>query len=278
MTNSPSIKVLILGGGYGTRLQKDIINDASGNFKHLLGRPKALLPIANEDALISIWLGLLKECGIPERNIFIVSNDVFYQQFVEWAKLHGVPEANIGNDGTNSNETRLGAVADIAFGIKHFSLEEDHILVIGGDTLFLRDFKLDQFFLMSREQNGSLVTEYKVSDAETYKFGIMEYEPKSRKVTRFLEKPGPKLTSSRSACPCFYLFTPFATTLVFRFLEEKRSQNASLEEVDATGKFISWVVDKHSLFAIPISGRIDVGGLSSYIEAIDYFSKSSESY
>lgn len=41
------MKALILAAGYGTRLQRDLKNDESGNYKQLLNVPKPLLPIGS---------------------------------------------------------------------------------------------------------------------------------------------------------------------------------------------------------------------------------------
>ena len=53
------MRALILGGGYGTRLERDLRNDASGAFQHLIGVPKPLMPIG-EKPLISHWMESLK--------------------------------------------------------------------------------------------------------------------------------------------------------------------------------------------------------------------------
>lgn len=55
------MNIIILAAGYGTRLQKDIINDTSGSFHHLIDCPKPLLPIKNNKPLISIWMEFIKD-------------------------------------------------------------------------------------------------------------------------------------------------------------------------------------------------------------------------
>jgi NDP-sugar pyrophosphorylase family protein len=46
---------VILAAGYGTRLSRDLEMDQTGNWRHLLGLPKPLLPIGSTP-LISHWL------------------------------------------------------------------------------------------------------------------------------------------------------------------------------------------------------------------------------
>ncbi|CAO3631606.1 unnamed protein product [Cunninghamella echinulata] len=48
-----TVKVLILGAGYGTRLQRNL--KQSADYRHLLGIPKALLPLGDQNALITHW-------------------------------------------------------------------------------------------------------------------------------------------------------------------------------------------------------------------------------
>lgn len=265
-----SFKVLILGAGYGTRLQRDL--KASIEYKQLLGIPKALLPLGNKDALITHWVELFENYGITAKNdIFVVTNGQCYDSFKSWASKHDIPLDHIVSDGTETNETRLGAVPDILFGINHFGLNDLDVLVVGGDTLFLHDFKLDKFLdKFNQVNNGCLVTTYLVSDEDVHKFGIVETDSEGT-IKSFLEKPDPSTTDSRSACPCFYLFHRNAIPLIEEFITDCKKSNEPKEAYDATGKCLAYLYPRFKVSTFPISGRIDVGGLQSYIEANEYF-------
>ncbi|CAB4410112.1 unnamed protein product [Rhizophagus irregularis] len=238
-----SLKVLILGAGYGTRLQRDLLNDTSGKYSHLLGISKALLPLGDKDALITHWIDTLMESNIDiKTSLYIVTNSTAYSSFISWAETHNIPTNNIINDGTTSNENRLGAVEDIYFTIKKFSssLQNSNLLIIGGDTLFLKDFNFkklyEKFNLINSnddDDEACLVTTYKVNDDVVSKFELLK---------EFLE-------------------------------ESKNNPNHTLEDRDATGKFLAWVINnnKFKFFAENVQGRIDVGGLQSYIDANKYF-------
>ncbi|RCI06555.1 hypothetical protein CU098_013041 [Rhizopus stolonifer] len=264
--------VLILGAGYGTRLQKDLA--VSLEYNHLLGIPKALLPLGGKDALVSHWVELFQKYGITSESIHIVTNAQCYEQFLTWAKNHNIPPNQIVSDGTHSNETRLGAVPDILFGIQHFGLEQSNVLVVGGDTLFLHDFDLDKFLKtfeqLNKTSDACLVTTYSVKDEEVHKFGIVETDAQGA-ITSFLEKPNPFSTKSRSACPCFYLFNSKSIPLIEEFINSCKISNAPKEAYDATGKCLAYVYPRFKIGTLSISGRIDVGGLASYIEANNYF-------
>ncbi|CAG8591168.1 9825_t:CDS:1 [Paraglomus occultum] len=271
-----SIKVLILGAGYGTRLQRDIRADPTQAYSHLLGIPKALLPVGNYDALISAWLDVLTDGGIDcGSDLYIVTNAVNYDAFIAWTKTHNIPADHICSDGTTANENRLGAVADIEYAIKYFELDSD-ILIIAGDLLFYRDFKLSDVLIRfsSLSDDDCLTVTYAVPDEFTKRCGIVTIdESLNNLITHFLEKPDPEETVSRNACPCFYLLKKSAISLISEFLRVSEKKGEALEQRDATGKFLAWAINggKCKFYAEYISGRIDVGGLNSYVEALKYF-------
>lgn len=227
--------------------------------------PKALLPLGDRDALITHWLELFSKHNIND--FYIVCNGATYDAFCGWAERNNVPKDRIVSDGTLTNETRLGAVPDIKFGIKHFGLERETVLVIGGDTLFLKDFSL-QDLLHKITPGQCMVTTYPVPEHLVHKHGIVETDSNGV-MTNFLEKPDPSETSSRSACPCFYVFDPKSLPLLDEFIAACQGQPK--ETFDATGKFLTYLYPRFKVATYPISGRIDVGGLQSYFEANEYF-------
>jgi dTDP-glucose pyrophosphorylase len=236
------------------------------------------LPLGNRDALITHWVELFEKYGITAKNdIYIVTNGQCYDSFRNWAGKHDIPLSHIVSDGTETNETRLGAVPDILFGINHFGLTQSDVLVVGGDTLFLHDFKLDEFLdkfnqLNNKSNQSCLVTTYSVSDENVHKFGIVETNSEGL-ITSFLEKPDLSSTNARSACPCFYLFQHNSIPLIEEFIADCKKSNAPKEAYDATGKCLAYLYPRFKLSTFPISGRIDVGGLQSYVEANEYFAE-----
>ncbi|KAM4608462.1 glucose-1-phosphate adenylyltransferase [Polymixia lowei] len=262
------MKAVILAAGYGTRLQRDVDNDTTGLFKHLSGVSKPLLPVG-PCALMSHWVHALTVSGCVD-GIYVVTNAVFHNAFEEWAAEFS--NVKILNDQTRSNDERLGAVACLLLAVKHFKIE-DHIIVIGGDTLFREDFSLkrvkERFSdLQSNCEDNCLVLSYQCKDEETHKYGILEVDEDLR-VVCMKEKPLPSKTTSRRACPCFYLFSKKSLRLLDDFLEEKRE--AAVEEKDAPGNFVSWLIPRKPVYVHEISGRFDVGNLPSYIECDLYF-------
>ncbi|XP_052005038.1 uncharacterized protein zgc:136439 isoform X2 [Xyrauchen texanus] len=232
------MKAVILAAGYGTRLQRDVENETTGNFRHLGGIAKPLLPIG-PCALISHWVLALTKTGCVD-TIYVVD--------------------------------RHGAVACLQLTVKLCAVD-DNLLVIGGDTLFKEDFSLRKFTahffdLQNKNKESNLVLSYQCKDEETSKYGILELD-EDLKVQSMKEKPLSSDTDSRNACPCFYLFSRTTLPFLDTFLDEKK--NASIEERDAPGTFLSWLILRRPVYVHMISGRFDVGNLPSYIECDKYF-------
>ncbi|CAH2306542.1 mannose-1-phosphate guanyltransferase-like [Pelobates cultripes] len=261
------MKAVILAAGYGTRLLRDLHTHKNEQFRHLIGIPKPLLPIG-ECPLISYWVDALEATEISE--VIVVTNDYYHNNFKEWAQKY--KSVTLINDGSSSNEDRLGAVSCLQLAIDKIKVN-DHILVIGGDTLFYEDFHLKDVIrrfqsLYKDNASANLVLSYTCKDEETRKYGILETDEDQR-VRALREKPSPTDTTSRQACPCFYVLSKDTLQSVREFLQENK--DAPLEEKDAPGHFLSWLVNRNPVYVYQISGRFDVGNLESYITCDRYF-------
>ena len=102
------MKCIILAAGYATRLYP-----LTENF------PKPLLTVG--DKTILDWLlEDIDRSGVVDQYV-VISNHKFAKQFRDWADLHTLP-ITVLDDGTESNETRLGAVRDVQFAIEKLGL------------------------------------------------------------------------------------------------------------------------------------------------------------
>jgi NDP-sugar pyrophosphorylase family protein len=264
------MKVLILAAGYGTRLGRDLQTEEGRAYQHLVGLSKPLLPIGGKP-LIDHWMFLVQKAGLSEDNVIVVTNAVYYDKFVEWSREF--PKVSILNDGTSTNESRLGAISDIALAIKHYNIKDD-LTIIGGDTLFKGGFSLSSLWTeyerIDDTKAAGMVVAYQCQDNETVKFGILETDERGI-VSSFLEKPLPTATTSRKACPCFYILSKEVLPQVDMFLEEKK--DFDLKERDAPGHLIKFLCTRIPLHVWEVTGRYDVGGLQSYIECNTDLSK-----
>ena len=258
------MKAIILAAGYGTRLQRDL-ETAGDEYSHLNGLPKQLLPIAGKP-LIEYLIDELEEISQID-DIYIVTNQRYFKQFKNWATRRSFPENNIINDGTASNEERLGAIKDIQYTIEEKEIDDD-ILVVCGDTLFPPEVRLHSLVDHFYEKGHNTVPSYTVPDSEVHRRGIIEVNAAGH-INNFLEKPDLEDTDSRLACPPAYLYKRESLPQIARFLYQKR--DAPLKERDAPGHLIAWLHNQTPISTCPIAGRFDVGNLAQYQEADRFF-------
>lgn len=275
---------VVLAAGYGTRLAADLREEAEagrpmGELRHL---PKALLP-CDKAPLLDHWLyQFRRRCGGAVATVLVVTNDLFFPAMSRWAQQRGIPEENVLANGTATNEARRGACADLAFALERRAdaIQDRHVLVVASDLLFTAaGFDLEAFLFDTAAHACAACLWYTVPEEDVRKRGILEIDESSNVVTSFMEKPEPSATTSRKACPPLYSFAPrVARLLTEDFLPRVRQSGASAErvlaEIDAPGKFISWLAAREDvkLVARHVSGRFDIGNLGQYREALAYYS------
>ena len=235
------MKCLILAAGYATRLYP-----LTENF------PKPLLKVG-EKTILDHLLDDLDSTGTVDRYV-VISNSKFARHFTEWASGKALP-ITVLDDGTKTNEGRLGAVRDVAFAIRELSLDDD-LLVIAGDNLL--DFSLARFLAYAKGKGAfSVLRYYEPSVDRLKKCGVLEIGPDDR-ILSMVEKPAePK---SHWCCPPFYFFTRGDA----RRVEEGIAAGCG---VDAPGSFIAWLSSVSTVYAMEMPGRrYDIGDLKSYEE------------
>ena len=235
------MQCLVLAAGYATRLYP-----LTENY------PKPLLKVG-EKTILDHLLDDLDQIGEIERYV-VISNRKFAPHFTEWAKTRSGSVAVL-DDGTTSNEGRLGAVRDVAFAIGSLSLDDD-LLVIAGDNLL--DFSLARFLAYAKGKGASSVLRYfEPSIDRLKKCGVLEIGSDDR-ILSMVEKPAePK---SHWCCPPFYFFTKTDA----RRVEEGIASGCG---VDAPGSFIAWLASVSPVYAMEMPGRrYDIGDIKSYEE------------
>ena len=242
------MKCLILAAGYATRLYP-----LTENF------PKPLLKVAGKSILD--WLiEDLNKTGLIDEYI-VVTNHKFAPIFEEWAAQHESP-IHVIDDGTSTNETRLGAVRDIALGIHTRNIDED-LLVMAGDNLLT--FSLQGFLDYAREKGTTCIMRfYQPDENKLHKCGVAEVDENDL-ILSMEEKPAnPK---SHWCCPPFYYYRKEDLKLVDQGIAEGCG-------TDAPGSFIAWLCARTPVHAWPMPGdRLDIGNLESYEEAQKQFVK-----
>ncbi|MBR4585962.1 MAG: nucleotidyltransferase family protein [Bacteroidales bacterium] len=237
------MKCLILAAGYATRLYP-----LTENF------PKPLLKVGSKTILD--WL--IDDIASSGRvdGFVVISNHKFAHIFEDWAPA-GV---TVVDDGTSSNETRLGAVCDIQFAIDRLALDED-LLVIAGDNVL--DFSLCRFIDYAQSKGTSCIMRYyEPEEKRLHKSGVVEVDAQDR-VLSMEEKPAEP--RSHWCCPPFYYYTREDARRV-------REGIAAGCGTDAPGSFIAWLSRQVPVHAMEMPGRrYDIGNLESYKSVSDTY-------
>ncbi|HEU5064410.1 MAG TPA: nucleotidyltransferase family protein [Gaiellaceae bacterium] len=234
------MKALILAAGYATRLRP--LTDSF---------PKMLLPLA-ERPMLDYLLDRIREVGEIEE-IHLVTNARFAPIFGDWAP----EDVRVHDDGTRSNEDRLGAIGDIALAIERGGLAGADLLVVAGDNLI--GYSLRGLVDFWRAKGGSAVALHEVSDPELLKnYGVVELDEDDR-VVGFQEKPAEP--RSNLAATAAYLYRAEHMELLARYLEEGNPP-------DAPGNFAAWLHTRAPVHGYRTSGEWhDIGDLRQLLEA-----------
>ena len=235
------MKCIILAAGYATRLYP-----LTENF------PKPLLEVKGKTILDHL-IEDIETSGLIDEYI-VVSNHKFFEIFKSWAD-ESKYNIKVIDDGSTTNDNRLGAVKDIKFAIDSLNIDDD-CFVIAGDNLL--DFSLTKFLDYAKSKKSSCVMRYELDDiTKLRRTGVLELDSND-KVLSMEEKPeNPK---SNYACPPFYYYLSKDLKLINEALEEGCP-------FDAPGSLISWMCKKVDVHAFLMPGsRYDIGNLESYEE------------
>ena len=238
------MKCLILAAGYATRLYP-----LTENF------PKPLLKVG--DKTILDWL--VDDLGDAVDGFVVISNHKFAGHFRRWAAGKSCP-IEVVDDGTSTNETRLGAVCDIQFALDALDIRED-ILVIAGDNVL--DFSLRRFTDYALRQGTSCIMRYyEANPARLSKSGVVEIDEEDR-VLGMEEKPAEP--RSNWCCPPFYYYTAADAARI----AEGIAQGCA---TDAPGSYVAWLCSRSPVHAMEMPGRrYDIGSLESYHQVSEEF-------
>ena len=232
------MKCLILAAGYATRLYP-----LTENF------PKPLLDVGGK-TIVDWLIDDLRTANRVDEYV-VISNHKFAHCFNEWAEKKNF-RVTVVDDGTSTNENRLGAVCDVRLAIDRLGLDDD-MLVLAGDNVL--DFSLVRFLDYCLEKNASCVMRYFEEKKETLpRRGVLELD--GDRVIHMEEKPAQPKT--QWCCPPFYYYTKADA----RRIGEALADGCGF---DAPGSFIAWLCEKSPVYAMEMPGdRYDVGNLESY--------------
>jgi glucose-1-phosphate thymidylyltransferase len=236
------VKALLLAAGYATRL-RPLTDEIAKPLLQIGGRP-----------MIDWILDRIEAAGEID-GVHVVTNAVYAGAFEHWAAHNGVV---VHNDGTTSNEDRLGAIGDILFAVREGGLGEAGVLVIAADNLF--EFSLADYLAFWRGKGGgSAIAVHELADpALGSLYGIVELAPDGR-VLGMEEKPEHPRTNLASTAT--YLFSAGHLALIGRYLEEGNLP-------DPPGRFLTWLCEREPVYGFRFNEAwLDIGDRAQLLEA-----------
>ncbi|HKG09711.1 MAG TPA: nucleotidyltransferase family protein [Gaiellaceae bacterium] len=239
------MEAVVLAAGYATRL-RPLTNRVA----------KPLLPLAGRP-MIDYLADKIDEVGDVEA-IHVVTNSRFAADFEAWASSRsGRVPVRVHDDGTTSNNDRLGAIGDLRFVIERAGLEDEDLLVVAGDNLF--DFSLEEYVAFWRSRGGSAIGVHDVGDLDlARRYGIVELDDSDR-VVSLAEKP--ERPAGTLASIAAYLFPAEHAALVRKYLEEGNAP-------DQPGRFVVWLYPRVPVHGYRFQGDwLDIGDREQLLEA-----------
>lgn len=248
------MKNIVIAAGYATRL-----GELTKNF------PKPLLKIGNSTILGRMLDDIDQIPEIDEH--IIITNHKFAHMFEEWAAgLNYTKSVIIVDDGTETNDTRLGAVCDLLFAMEKHNIDDD-LLVVAADNLLF--FTFADFVKFAKEKDSSCIICHEQRElSKLQRTGVVVFD-ENNKVINMEEKP--QKPKSIWAVPPFYIYLKKDLDLV-------RNSVANGCSKDAPGNLVHYFCEHTTMYAWPMAGtgenlRFDIGSLDTYNKACEKFGK-----
>jgi glucose-1-phosphate thymidylyltransferase len=235
------MKAIILAAGFATRLYPLTLNKA-----------KPLLEIKGKP-IIDYIIRKIKE--IPADEIIIVTNNVFYKDFLEWKSRTQLDNVEIINDNVSDLNSKLGAIGDLLFAIDKKAINDD-LFVISGDNIF--NYSLKEPYEIFEKEKKDLSVFYDVNDInEAKRFGIALIQ--NNLIADFEEKPqNPKSTLCSTST---YFFKRETIPLMKRFVKEEKNS-------DQPGLFLRYLYKNTPIWGyVPKEKWIDIGTFEAFQRA-----------
>jgi glucose-1-phosphate thymidylyltransferase len=210
-----------------------------------------LLPLAGRP-MLDYLLDRVREVEEIDE-LHLVTNARFAQAFRDWAPADVI----VHDDGTTSNDDRLGAIGDIAFTVERAGLAGEDVLVVAGDNLI--GYSVPDYVAFWRGKDGSAIALYECRDPELIKqYGVVELDDDAR-VVSFEEKPAEP--RSDLAATAAYLYRAEDLALLGQYLEEGHTP-------DAPGNYVAWLHTRAPVYGYRFSGEwLDIGDHTQLLEA-----------
>ena len=237
------MKAIILAAGYATRMYPLTEN-----------QPKALLPLKGKIMLDYIVEQINKIPCID--TIYVVTNTKFYKNFSDWSKIAPTSlPIEVLDDGTSSNETRLGAIGDIQFTIDQKAIN-DELFIVAGDNYFTYDLR--EQYEVFKNTGCDTIAGKELDDIEQLKAFAVAKLDTNGKVLELVEKPSEP--QSNTAIFATYFYRKDTTPMFKQYLDEGNNP-------DPPGGFVQWLYKLRDVYTYTMNGDCyDIGTLEMYEE------------
>ena len=237
------MKNIILAAGYATRMYP-----LTENF------PKPLLKIGDKTILDRLMEDVDGFDEITEH--VLVTNHKFVGIFEDWkAKSNYTKPITIIDDGSTTNDNRIGAVKDLLLAISSIDSDKGNsLLVLAADNVL--DFSLKGFVDYFKEKNTSLIMcHHEESIPNLQRTGVVCLD-ENNKVLLMEEKP--QEPKSHWAVPPFYIYAREDFPLIETCIENGCG-------FDAPGNLAHLLCERSVMHAWEMPGkRFDIGNLEVY--------------
>ena len=242
------MKQIILAAGYATRLYPLTENT-----------PKPLLPVGGRPMLEHVLASSAAIGDIDQT--YVVTNDKFAGHFETWRSQQPDLACTIINDGTTSNDDRLGAIGDLHLVLEREAIEDD-LLVIAGDNLFTGD--LSGFGEQCRATQTPVLGVYDVGSLEeATKYGVVAVNAAGQ-ISSFEEKPAEPQSTLIGIALYYYPRTVLAE--IRRYIAEGNNP-------DQPGRLIQWLYPQQPVHTWTVPGDwLDIGSKETLEDANRLFS------
>jgi glucose-1-phosphate thymidylyltransferase len=202
--------------------------------------------------MIDHVLDRIREVGAIDE-VHLVTNAKFAPAFADWAP----DDVTVHDDGTTSEDDRLGAIGDIQFVLERTGVDDD-VLVVAGDNLFF--YSLADFVDWWRGKGeAGAVAVYEHPEREMVKqYSVVELDADDR-IVSFVEKPAePRSTLAATAC---YLYHREHARLIATYLAEGNPP-------DQPGRMVEWLYTRAPAYGYRFEGEwLDIGNREQLLEA-----------
>ena len=233
------MKAYLLAAGYATRM-----------YPLTRDRAKPLLEVAGAPILTHVLRGVLGLEGLSE--VVVIANHRFAPHFARWAEAAESPvPLRILDDGTTSEDDKLGAIGDLAFALDLVPPGDESWLVAAGDNLLGFDLRLlEERFREDASRSLLAVREVARDGPSMYNEVVVD---ERGNVQSFREKPADPV--SELAAIALYFFPASIREALAAYLAQGGNP-------DAPGHFIAWLVEREPVRATPLPGPwFDIGSL-----------------